>query len=87
MQDLLKDKSKQGKQNYTNFMLIDEQMSNAFIKRWLNRCKFKYCLAFMQWRTLSYNPNFRELESIFKSRLVQLVDAIKHGKKNNLIKD
>jgi hypothetical protein len=41
----------------------------------------------MQWRTLSYNPNFRELESIFKSRLVQLVDGIRNGKKNNLIKD
>ena len=63
--ELTKDKSKFGKEKYKMHINIDKKLSAMLRKKYLERCKFKYVLAFMQWRALQYNSNYDELQQIF----------------------
>lgn len=60
--ELLKDKSKVGKEKYRAFEEIDEAVVKDCLKKYIERCKFKYVMAFLQWRSMQYEANFVDLE-------------------------
>jgi hypothetical protein len=45
--EMVRDKSKVGKEKFRLFQNLDESLSREFLKKYLERCKFKYVLAFM----------------------------------------
>jgi len=59
--EALKDKSKKGKETVRLLTSIDEFIAKGTIKAYLERCKFKYILAFLQWRGMSGVANLQDL--------------------------
>jgi hypothetical protein len=55
------DKSKKGKEFVKKLTYIDSEIMKGTIKMYLERCKFKYVLAFLQWRNMSYHSNEENL--------------------------
>jgi len=66
---------------------MDDDIAKQFLKKYLERCKFKYVLAFMQWRAMQYEANLSDLEAIFKARHLLLIEALKSAKMKKGMKD
>lgn len=75
--EALKDKSKNGKNSLRLLTCIDDDVQKFAIKAYLERCKFKYVLAFLQWRSLSCHSNDETLIEIFMARLSILIETLK----------
>ena len=73
-------KTKWAQKQAANYTPPDEKLSQYCVKRYYERVKFKYVLAFLQWRGKSANANLDDLEEIFSSRVQILQDAVKNGK-------
>ena len=78
--EMFKDKSKVGKERLKQFQSLDDTFGKKLLKKYLERCKFKYVLAFIQWRAMQYKANFSELEDIFKARHLMLIEVLKSAK-------
>lgn len=78
--EAFKDKSKKGKELVRLLTSIDDTLSKKIIKVYIERCKFRYVLAFLQWRNLSYHSNPDDLLAIFCARVDLLLRNIRQGK-------
>ena len=80
--EAFKDKSKKGKDLVKELTGIDDDLAKKMIKVYIERCKFKYCLAFLQWRNSSYHAKSEDLIEIFQARLKILISTIRKGGSN-----
>jgi hypothetical protein len=80
--EAFKDKSKKGKDLVKQLTGIDDDLAKKMIKVYIERCKFKYCLAFLQWRNSSYHAKSEDLIEIFQARLNILISTIRKGGSN-----
>jgi hypothetical protein len=56
---------------------MSEKTTRSFLNLYMERCSFKYTLAFFQWRSTLSGAHFGDLEQIFNSRLFILADSIR----------
>ena len=73
-------KTKWAQKQAANYTSPDEKLSKYCVKRYYERVKFKYVLAFLQWRGKSAHANLDDLEEIFRSRVQILQDLVKNCK-------
>ena len=81
MVEAMKDKSKKGKEMVRLLSSIDDNLVRITMKTYLERCSFKYILAFLQWRYLTPNADDFQLMNIFNSRVNNLLEKLKNSKK------
>ena len=75
--ELIKLKDKASKELYLKLCLLSEETAVKFIHLYIQRCSFKYQLAFFQWRSTLSGAHISNLEEIFNARLFILADSIR----------
>lgn len=79
--EAFRDKSKKGKETARILLCLDENLSICTIQAYLERCKFKYVLAFLQWRCFETKAKQSDLREIFDTRVQILVKCLKSAQK------
>ena len=76
---LVKESSKQSRELFSKVCRINEQVSRQLLLLYLERCMFKYNLAFFQWRGSRPGGNAKTVEKIFNERLLILIDSLRQA--------
>ena len=61
---------------------MDEDIMNQTMAIYFERCKFKYTMAFFQWRSYRDKSDEKALQDIFEARLTILIDKLNQSKQN-----